>query len=217
MTSCLWRVERLWSWTDLVDSEQGSTCQTSRQFWQATASADAHSGFHCTAATLRCRRCLSVGVVALGDGGQEEIEPWQSCQGGQRTRLTRHWVSVWASEIRGSLSQLQPADWNWQSGSEEERWMSVYRARLLCCFRASQIAAVILHRYALISRRLSVTAVWSLYSLLGGGTFWGCRSWWSRPIRLRRICLREDARRTLAPRSPTWRDEWREGGSVSHR
>lgn len=51
--------------TNLVDREQGSTCQTSKQFWQATARADAHSGFHCRAATLLCRRCFSVGVVAL--------------------------------------------------------------------------------------------------------------------------------------------------------
>lgn len=49
----------------LVDSEQGSTCQTNKQFWQATARAEAHSGFHCTAAMFLCSRCLRVGVVAL--------------------------------------------------------------------------------------------------------------------------------------------------------
>lgn len=49
----------------LVDSEQGSTCQTNKQFWQATARAEAHSGFHCTAAMFLCSRCFRVGVVAL--------------------------------------------------------------------------------------------------------------------------------------------------------
>lgn len=51
--------------TYLVDSEQGSTCHTSRQFWQATARSDAHRGFHCSAATFFCRRCFRVGVMAL--------------------------------------------------------------------------------------------------------------------------------------------------------
>lgn len=64
--------------TNLVDSEQGSTCQTSRQFWQATARADAHRGFHCTAATLRCRRCFSVGAVALRDRSAPLQSLWWS-------------------------------------------------------------------------------------------------------------------------------------------
>lgn len=65
---CNWRGEYL------VEREQGSTCHTSTQFWQATARAEAHSGFHCTAATFLWRRCFNVGVVALRGKRKRRIE-----------------------------------------------------------------------------------------------------------------------------------------------
>lgn len=71
----LWgRVRRnvLIAFQHLVDSEQGSTCHTNKQLWQATARAEAHSGFHCTAAMFLCSRCFSVGVVALSGMTKEQ-------------------------------------------------------------------------------------------------------------------------------------------------
>lgn len=62
----------------LVDSEHGSTCQTNKQLWQATARAEAHSGFHCSAAMFLCSRCLRVGVVALR-GSTEERRTRSNC------------------------------------------------------------------------------------------------------------------------------------------